>query len=424
MYKKWGFLLNMTLVVIYESFLYIFFQDKFSFVSRLTNKLSRMNMLYVKIFQALALNISFVDETLDKYFTEFTDNAPYSSNDIDYLTLYNVSNEYNLDFNRDGFIAPINSGMISLVFKAYDGSNNPIAVKIKRLDIEKKIEESIENLLFCVRLFFNNTQISEIIHKNIDIIKGQTNFSDEIRNMSKFKENCKNLDYVVIPKANDTITEKYPNVIVMDYIDGIKVEHISQTDRLLYAEQIIKVGLVTLFVHGFTHGDLHSGNIVFIRDADNNEMKLGILDFGIVNNICPVFKETIFSLVIDIFNTPIEDMSKKILLSGIIEPVDKIKKMSKEQFKLINDITIETLNDIIKDTNQIHIYKCIDRINDLAKSKYFKELDIKVSEEFVKLQFVIAMSHGITMKLCGDKCIDLVDKVMRDLFHTNLLFDE
>ena len=210
MYKKWGFLLNMTLVVIYESFLYIFFQDKFSFVSRLTNKLSRMNMLYVKIFQALALNISFVDETLDKYFTEFTDNAPYSSNDIDYLTLYNVSNEYNLDFNRDGFISPINSGMISLVFKAYDGSNNPIAVKIKRLDIERKLEESIENLLFCVRLFFNNTQISEIIHKNIDIVKGQTNFSDEIRNMSKFKENCKNLDYVVIPKANDTITSKYP----------------------------------------------------------------------------------------------------------------------------------------------------------------------------------------------------------------------
>jgi ubiquinone biosynthesis protein len=421
MYKKWCFLFNMTFVVVYEWLLYVFFQDKFSFVCRLTNKLSRMNMLYVKIFQALALNISFVDETLDKYFTEFTDNAPYSSDDIDYLTLYNVSNEYNLDFNRCGFISPINSGMISLVFKAYDVSNNQMAVKIKRVDIEKKLEESIENLLFCVRIFFNNTQISEIIHKNIDIVKGQTSFSDEIRNMSTFKENCKNLDYVVIPKANNMITEKYPNVIVMDYIDGIKVEHISHSDRLLYAEQIIKVGLVTLFVHGFTHGDLHSGNIVFIRDADNNKMKLGILDFGIVNNICPTFKEIMLGLVIDIFDIPTEDMARRILLSGIIEPVDKIKKIPAEQFKIINDITIETLNDIIKDTNQIHVYKCIDRINELVKSECFKDLGIKVSDEFVKLQFVIAMSHGITMKLCGDKCIDLVDKVIRDLFHTDLL---
>ena len=54
----------------------------------------------------------------------------------------------------------------------------------------------------------------------------------------------------------------------------------------------------------------------------------------------------------------------------------------------------------------------------------FKHLQLKPSNDFVKLQLVIAMSHGITKKLCGDNCIPLVDKVLRDLFRVDLIFDD
>ena len=46
-------------------------------------------------------------------------------------------------------------------------------------------------------------------------------------------------------------------------------------------------------VHGFAHGDLHPGNILFIKDYNLHEKcryKLGILDFGIMYQINDYYK--------------------------------------------------------------------------------------------------------------------------------------
>ena len=96
-------------------FIYRFFNDHNSFVHRLTQKLASINILYVKVFQAIALNNNFITSDINNQLSQFTDNAPWNYNDIDFDLLTNVSNEYDLIF-KDGFESPINSGMISLVF--------------------------------------------------------------------------------------------------------------------------------------------------------------------------------------------------------------------------------------------------------------------------------------------------------------------
>jgi len=376
----------------------------------------------VKIFQALALNLSFIDEEIDTKLVDFTDHAPFTIDDIDFKSLYDLSVEHNLDF-RGGWKKPINSGMISLVFKAYDRDGKKLAVKVKRLNIDKTLTDAIDNLLFITNLFFRGTQVSEIVHKNINTIKNQTDFTEEVKNMIQFKENCQHLDYVIVPSVVESITKKNANVIVMDYIESVKLYELTSDEKLCYAEMVIKLGLVTLFIHGFIHCDLHSGNILFVKNG--SDMKLGILDFGIVSALNPEFKEIMYNLVvgIDIANASFDEVAQNCLLSGIIEPVDVIRNMPDEQFMLIKKIMSETLSVIADDTNQIHIYKFIDELNNLMDTDDFRHLHIKPSEDFVKLQLVIAMSHGITTTLCGDKCIPLVDKVLRDLFCVDLIFD-
>ena len=50
-------------------------------------------------------------------------------------------------------------------------------------------------------------------------------------------------------------------------------------------------------------------------------------------------------------------------------------------------------------------------------------IGIKPSDDFVKSQLVLAMSHGVTLTLCKDEFITLMDKVINELFHMNILFD-
>jgi predicted unusual protein kinase regulating ubiquinone biosynthesis (AarF/ABC1/UbiB family) len=422
MIKQIVFCIRLFYIIISESILFFILNNKANYVFRLTSRLANINMLYVKIFQAIALNSSFIDETIDTKLVDFTDHAPFTIDDIDFKSLYDLSVEHNLDF-RGGWNKPINSGMISLVFKAYDRDGKKLAVKVKRLNIDKTLDDAIDNLLFVIQIFFRGTQVSEIVHKNIHTIKNQTDFTCEIQNMIKFKENCQHLDYIVVPSVVESITKKNTNVIVMDYIESVKLHELTSDEKLIYAEKVIKFGLVTLFIHGFIHCDLHSGNVLFVKNG--NDLKLGILDFGIVSELNQEFKEIMYNLVvgIDIENASFDEVAQNCLLSGIIEPVDAIINMPSEQFMIIKKIMSETLSVIADDTNQIHIYKFIDELNNLMDTDDFRHLHLKPSEDFVKLQLVIAMSHGITTTLCGDKCIPLVDKVLRELFCVDLIFD-
>ena len=124
----------------------------------------------------------------------FTDNAPWTYDDIDFDMLRNIGDEYDISF-CDGINRPMNSGMISLVFKAFKNTTNEsIIIKMKRNNIEERLHKAIENLEFFMYMlsfvpFIKKYQIAEVITKNISVIRHQTNFNEEVENMIKMKDN-------------------------------------------------------------------------------------------------------------------------------------------------------------------------------------------------------------------------------------------
>lgn len=426
------FVFNVGWICFYEYILYRIFNDPYAFALRLTDKLSESNILYVKIFQAIALNYNIIDDKINEELLKYTDNAPWTRKEIDMNTLYHLEDDMNISFDY-GF-DPINSGMVSLVFKARDKyKNKDIIIKMKRNGIEIKLKKGLDKINFTIKLlsylpFFNHYKdnINNIIDKNISLIMNQTNFDLEIKNMIKIKNNCRNLKYIVIPEVQPYVTKKYPNVIFMDYIEGLKINQIKTKDYNDFAKQVLKFGIVTTLIHGFSHGDLHSGNILFIKDNQDEKypFKIGVLDFGIMYEIDNIFRDKLFGIFTDIFTTSSEILVDKILETGLIEPMEIIKSLPKIHYQNISNIIKNILDDTLhnsKTANQSKIYYFINNLNDYLKSNELLNYGIKPSDNFVKTQLALAMAHGITLTLCKDEFIPLIEKVIDELFHTNLL---
>ena len=432
--KGFLFLINVFFIFGKEYIIYLLYKDFPLFVERVAFGLSRINILCVKIFQAFALNNSLIDEIINNKLLQFTDNAPWNFSDMNLGELIKIVDKYNLQL-KSGYEIPINSGMISLVFKAYKKDNliEPVIIKMKRNNIQQKLDDAIDNLLFSMYLLsfipiFNKYQLAEVVNKNIEIIRHQTNFLEEVDNMALIKKNCKNLKYVKIPTANRTVTEEYPNFILMEFIEGIKINQIKKEDYEGFAKQVIKFGFVTSIVHGVTHGDLHGGNILFIKDKNDEKYpyKIGVIDFGIIYELESHYKGHIFEILTQIFELPPRESAIKLLNSGLIDPPNILQQIPKEYYENIINFTSEIIDETVntsKKANQIQIYKFISKLKVYLSNSELSKIGIRPSDNFVKTQLVLAMSQGVTLTLCNDDYIGLADKVINELFHTNMIIE-
>ena len=429
--KEFFFLFNVVFIVSSECAMYCIFRDYAKFIHGITHRLAQINILYVKIFQAIALNNNFIDEKINKQLLRFTDNAPWIIKDINIPVLVDISEKYNLIMD-DGYETPINSGMISLVFKAYHrGTMAPMIIKMKRVNIDNQLDDAIENLktvLYFLSFIplFDKYRLAELVNKNMDLIRQQTDFMEEVKNTNAMKENCKRLKYVRIPTINKEVTEKYPDCILMDYINGVKITEIREEDYDGFAKQVLKLGVVTTLIHGFAHGDLHGGNILFIKDADDEKYKykLGIIDFGIVYNIDPEYRHLLFEVATKALDTPAIEMATKLLNSSMIDPPNIFQQIPAVHRDNIIQFTSKILDETIhqsKQACQAQVYRFLKMITEYLNTSDIADIGIRPSDNLIKTQMVLAMAHGVTMTLCRGDFVPFAEKVMNELFHTDII---
>ena len=418
-------LMQVSLDIVYETTrYYILGCDMNTCIERLSNKLSQKNILYVKIFQACALNNTIFDDEINNKLIKFTDNVPWTEADIDMDTLcrFETLNNVRIE-NKD---VPLKSGMISLIYKARDEkTNEEVILKIKRKNIEATLEEGIEQLLFFLKIvdwipFINHYDLPAIIHKNIDLIRHQTNFAQEVKNIQKFRTLCEKLKFVQIPKVYEAVTQDFPNLIMMEYMKGQSIYQVKKEDYEHYAKQFLKFAFIMMFSTGTTHGDLHVGNILFMKDTEDEvKHKLCILDFGIIYELGES-RHAIFDVFTDMCSTPTHRIANKLLFSGLIEPAEIIKSLTSEQTAPMLKIIDNFLNDTIhvnKRLHPVHICKFLTDLNAYVNQSKIKELKLRASADLVKFQVIFGMLHGVLLTLCGNDYIELADKVMRETFH-------
>ena len=425
---------------------YLFAKDQKKFMKDLCEALSRKNILYVKLFQSVALNAKFIDEDLHSELLKYTDNVYWEQSNIDWDMVFILESEHDICFDR-GY-KPINSGMISVVFNVLDKKTGErLALKMKRKNIKARLEQAIEEFRMLAYFasfvpMFKALQLEDIIKENIRTVKDQTDFGMEIRNLNEIRANCAHLNYVKIPKVRNEFI-KYPDIIMMEFIEGTTISGIDAEDREEFARLIIKFAYVNILIHGVMHADMHAGNILFIKndkpepnakggvslkERRTPKYQVGIIDFGILCKIDNKYKNILYTIFESIQRVPSRKFVEiSMYLLYDIEP--HLEHIGTYHYNEMLKIPTEIVENAFYGDKKASINILFELCNILFfVQQYLKKVNVLktpllMNEDFIKMQTILAMVQGVILKLCAEKCVPLMNEVFHEMFHTALFIE-
>ena len=399
--------------------------NRLELLKKITYKLEKENIVYVKVFQALCVDKDILNNDEKDYLIKYTDSVPYNCSEIDYNLLNKLQDEFNITLNSS---EPINSGIVGMVFNGYDSSQNKIVIKMLKKNILKKFENVFDELLFISYLltyipYINSLKITKLLMDNKDLLLNQMDFIKEMTALQTFRIKYKNNKELIIPKVYSNITEKYNNLLIMENIEGLKFKDIENMDFSIkeeFAYIINKFGITGILHHSAIHCDLHIGNLFFyINDNSNNTMidlpkyQVGIIDFGIS---CFPDKNNQYAYYIFLNNIIVNKDCSKIdtLLETIIEEKEKynnFEKNYKETFiKEIIDCININLQDEISNSFLLEI------------SIIFHKYNLNYSKEFNKIVLSLHTVSGVSKQLC-ENIKNTQKNVLNDLNKINNLLE-
>lgn len=395
------------------------------YIKQLALQMSRENLFFIKFFQAVCTTSHpLLTDDVAHYLNTFTDNAPYSSSEIDVESLERLIKEFSIEIKRP--FVPIKSGTISLIFEGTLESGQSVIIKCKRIGINEKIQNAIvhmNSLISFTRFVphIQNLSIHDIYNENKQSIIDQLSFDTEVRNIELFysKWNKPGLDYVKIPKVHSEITKQIPSVIVMERIVGDTIYNVDRDDKDAYAKLLAKFNFKSVFYDSMYHGDIHPGNIFFIKelkqktvasiddddeesgeesgdksnDKENEEnknkykYKIGIIDFGIVGTMKREMQNTIFHLFKGLHEKN-HDAVARCIIENLIEPKDVLT--CEKRNELIDIISKYSQSHFGKDTHRFLDAEDIIKIN-----KILYAYNVQFSKEFCKIELSFAISDSV-----------------------------
>jgi predicted unusual protein kinase regulating ubiquinone biosynthesis (AarF/ABC1/UbiB family) len=417
--NNFWFLSNVFCIFILEvSSYFIGFNNYSQCINNICYKLIKENILFIKFFQSQSSTQKLPQELLE-CFKKNTNKVLYDKDEIDYDTLNYTLKKYNISLIDN---MPMNAGMVSLVYigKINGGENDgkKVIVKIKKREIKERLQDSCEKFIFLYNLLIyctlqNDTLLAfKSFTESTEYLISQCNFQQEIKALQSNKKIMSSAsNEIIIPHIyNDEIdnTEK-TNFIVMEYLEGKFAFDLKDTDeKHIYAKQLIEYITSQYFFMEYLHSDLHLGNVICMR-TENNELRTGIIDFGMHIELLPNIKKTLFVMLDFLF---ISNSSHNNFIEHINyfinEPIE-ISNYTKEEYATMNHI-FNTLFNKIK-TGILTEQEINKSLNEFIKVSKVKT---SFNKQLVQIILSITMTNSTLFNLL-DNSNELFEKYTREI---------
>ena len=270
----------------------------FVFFNNLLDLFFSYFIIYTKVFQWFNIKSNF--QSINLFLNRFTNEAPYVNSDIDNLELSKLTSKieskgYRFEIEEK----PINSGTISLVFRAKLINSDKtvlVAIKVLRVNVETKIRSAIFTILFFSRIleFFLQIRIVDLILNIQDKLLEQVNFKKEIENLILMQNLLKKY------KAAKTVTVFAElctsNCIVMEYIIGKTLYNLSDEEKIKCVDSFSSLISFCNFKKQIFHLDMHPGNLLFVERL-NEPYQICFLDMGMISKVKTEYVNLIYRII-------------------------------------------------------------------------------------------------------------------------------
>lgn len=260
-----------------------------TFVQKVCHHFARINIFYVKFFQWFTATCSDGDEELTPFFLDFLDRVPYTAADLDTAALAACVAEIAATgghLHLDDGLTPLNSGSVALVFKGglrtADGQTRAVVIKVLRKGIAAELERMRTHYRWLGWLLHYGwgLDIGPLLRDTAASYAAQTDLVQEGANIQLFYDAFRGHRTILIPK----VYAASPNGLVMDYFLGVPPTQWRTEDYRACCSLFTTFLLTAYFVKELYHGDLHLGNLMFMRDGEGG-WKMAVLDYGVVGRL-------------------------------------------------------------------------------------------------------------------------------------------
>jgi len=366
---------------------------------------------FIKIGQILSMRSDLLPESYIKELQKLqNDVKPESYEDIKNVIEKNLNkplSELFLKFEEK----PIASASIAQVHVAHLKDNTKVVVKVQRPNVKQSMMTDIAILKRLVK-YLKRTPQNKVINfadiaEELELsAKKELSFKNESNNIKKFYKYNKNVRYITCPAVYDDYTTN--QVLVMDYIEGIKISSGDELTKEGYDENEIGLKLAhnylkQIFEDGFFHADPHPGNII-IKDK-----KIAYIDFGMMGTLNKPTQDKFNKLLYAMASKDIDDLTQAALNIGI-----RKGELDLNQFR--DDIEEIFTNYIETSMDNVDLNKLLNEMFNALRKNH-----ISIPRDITMMLKGLITIEGVLMKLSpGVKLAELIIPYVKKQMLKNL----
>ena len=221
---------------------------------------------------------------------------------------------------------PLGSASIAQVHPAQLKDGTKVVLKVQRPAIQKTMENDIRLLKKAsgiLKLTLGTKNLIDfhtILDELWETTREEIDFEKEAANLDLFYANQKEIAYTTCPVVYHELTT--PRLLVMDYIDGIQIDHIEELKSLGY--DMTEIGEKTaenyckqILEDGFFHADPHPGNLWISKG------QIAWLDLGMAGHLSSNTKLLLRKAITALLENDI--YSLKNVLLAFAEPQERVQ---------------------------------------------------------------------------------------------------
>lgn len=311
--------------------------------------LEALGPTFIKIGQILSARVDLLPSEYCLQLSKLrTDVAPMPYEEVEKILKDNYENidDIFIYIERES----LGSGSIAQVHRAKLKKNNKeVAIKVRRPNIDKIMENDLNLFRKAIHMLHLHKIIKIIdldlaIDQIFETTMEETNFKFEADHLKEFKDKNKESMHIDCPDVYLSLCTN--EVIVMEYIDGIKVYEKDKLKEANYNLETISNIICENYIKqtledGFFHADPHPDNIIIKDD------KVIFIDFGMVGRLSDNSKELIKKCIKAIMIKDYKEITQVVLgLSTHYGNEIDYQKLELDVTKLIQNYLNVQLEDI------------------------------------------------------------------------------